>query len=240
MSTLRVYIYGQTGRIGSLVSFYLQKKQILCISNPAHADVIVLAVPQQAVESLLKKHHHQRILDMSGFCKRNHIGGYGLHRWEPEYRILQNVGCFASSVIQGLLCAKIKGLDIDGALYVNATGGASTAHKNQEETCRLARRLWSHPHQEEIEKAIPALLISHFAITLQTGIHHGIWTCIMGRFYKPRSSTAPIDGNHVLGRKDVHWALQCKEHKFILTVALDNLHFPAFHACSLIQSLTEG
>lgn len=237
MSSPCVYVYGSTGRIGSILSNYLKKNRIPCVSKPTIADVIVLAVPHHAVEGLLKKHPKQKILDMSGFCKRSAIGVYGLHKWDPKERIVQNVGCFASSVIQGLLRSNILGADIDGAIQISTIGGASTAHREQVETLRLARRLWNHPHQQEIEKAIPNLRISHFVITLQTAIEHGIWTCIMGRLLRDRPSTERIDGNDILGRTQVPWSLQCQERNFVLTTALDNLHYPAFHAYTLIQSL---
>ena len=231
-----VYIYGALGRIGQVLESYLNSENIPRVKNPRYADIIVLAVPRTAVPELLAKHPQQQILDMSGYCKYKSIGRYGITGWPEGATIVQNVGCFASSVIQAFKRAPFDIRDITGGVHISMMGGASVGQIAQTPQIRLARRLWNHPHLKEIKYVFPDLNIAHFVISLNSYMPHGIWTCIMGVLPYSIASTDPIYGQTVWGTPKVSWSVHAEQQRFVLNVALDNLHFPAYHACMLIKS----
>jgi len=233
---MSVYLYGNNGRIGRVLLSYLNATDISIEENACNADIIVLATPYDSVEELLSRHPEQSILDMSGYCKRHHIGSYGLNTWPVSSRIVQNIGCFASSVIIPLQQAGIVH-QLSKDVQIHCTGGGTTVSRKENSVMRLARRLWDHPHQEEIERVFPSLSISHFIVNVNTQYAHGIWTCISGFSTAPlQEQGGDINGVKVLGSPSVHWNVRTHQCHFVLCSALDNLHYPAFHAISLLKN----
>ena len=96
----KIYVYGHRGRIGSIVVHYLRTFNLSITDEPLDALIWILAIPVRVVPEILSEQGERWVIDMSGYSKRYQIGGYGEAGIDSSHRVIQNVGCFASSVIQ--------------------------------------------------------------------------------------------------------------------------------------------
>ena len=240
---MKFYIYGKKGKIGEIVTHYCHLMEISLVDEPLQADCWFLAVPSSAVSHLLNQREHRGVIDLSGYCKRHNIGVYGVldERLNRSSKIIQNPGCFASSVIEAF---KRSGLDphqLDGSVSITSIGGASVAHRSEKSGLRLSKRLWSHPHVKEIESVITGLEISHFTPVITHSQPHGICSLISGKLAQPIhiQSPPPFDLEEILGGSQVkwNWRVDASARRFLLSCVLDNLYFPAHHAVMIAQHL---
>ena len=231
-----IYIYGKNGRIGTIVQQYATQQKVSIATDPKYAYISILAVPQSAVSSLLPNIVSPIIIDMSGFSKRHNLGTYAATLQPFSDRILQNPGCFASSVIQGILRASLPLSDIESPLHIATTGGASVDHPSAAPGIRLAKRLWDHPHVQEIQKRFPKLRIASFTPIINHCQPHGIISTISGTLTKgTKSAKSKINIQETWGNAQVAWELHTQDKYFSLVCALDNLHFPACYAIRLAK-----
>ena len=113
---------------------------------------------------------------------------------------------------------------------------------------RLARRLRSHPHLVEIERAVPGVRVDSFAPMISYGQPRGILAVVSGRIGRGTPDPAgleqgatALDVASVVGTSRVRIRLSLGsgegERPFTVGVALDNLTFPAANAVRLAQAI---
>ncbi len=250
MTTL--YIFGQTGRIGQELVRLAHGHTLA--TAPEDAAVWLLATPTPAAQAILARPDAPTVIDLSGALKRTGAGRYGLLTDSgllldgapprPGDH-LGNPGCIAASVIVGLQRAGLTADRLAGPIHVSSVTGASTAHRSQQGTVRLANRLLRHPHVDEIQQALPGVRLASFAPVIVYTQPRGILTVISGTL-SPAGQDAiqPLGGRlelgSVLGTDRVDVRLTREGDGFTLGVVVDNLTFPAANAVRLVGAVGEG
>lgn len=236
------YLFGKSGRIGQVTSTYLNDLGCLASPSPANADVWILAIPQSAVPGILESKGARVVIDMSGYCKREKIGVYGNHTLhKPNHQIIQNVGCFASSVIETFRQSQFPVHHIVGGVHIVSVGGQSVTHRSETQSVRVAKRTWDHPHVDEICTQILGLSIDSFVPIINCHQPHGITTIITGHLSQnpDLSFPPPFDANEVFETPHFKWSGKWNPDTmaFQLSSCLDNLHFPAYNAAKIARAL---
>ncbi len=246
-----LHIIGARGRLGSEVARQAKRLGVPLADSLETADVVALAIPRRAAGELLDQGFgDQTVIDLSGALKDRREGRYALLTGEllddgapPRAGdLLANPGCLASSVIVGLRRAGLSSQAPRlGPVHITAVGGASMAGRDQRGGIRLARRGLTHPHVQEICRAVPGLVPGSFSPVVCYAQERGILAVISGR--APQGDTTrstggdPPDVTQVLGTDAVHHHLTFTGDAFTLAVTLDNLTFPAANAARLAQLL---
>ena len=244
---IKCHIFGHSGRIGSLLLERLQQLELSHTSNPKEASIWLLAVPASAVEEILQRAQDRWVIDLSGYSKRKGIGhnGWDLSILPITTRLIQNPGCIAASVLLGLQQSGLaKCLAPADSIQVTAVCGRSIAHRSEQLTSpRLAKRLWSHPHVQEIQHVFPNVSIGHFTPIIHSDQSDGIFTSVTGTASQDLFSCGEnVQFSRVVGTPNVEWQLRVHPDKrrFVLNVALDNLHYPVWHAAQWATTLNQG
>ena len=257
-----LHIVGRRGRIGAELDRLAQREGVVLTDDVDTADVVVLAVPSHAAARLLADGSISgTVIDMSGALKAAGAGRYGLlsasgrlldgGQPRPGER-LANPGCLAASVILGLQAVGLdRGAGLAGPLHICAVGGASMAARGQQGGVRLARRLHDHPHVQEIEAALPGVVIDSFAPVISYAQPRGILAVITGRLAAGEQAdrvsdqgVETLDVALVEETAEVRYRLTLgravEPRPFTLGVVLDNLSFPAANALRLAQLVMGG
>lgn len=241
-SSRSYYLFGKSGRIGCATWKYLNNLDCIESKTPQDADIWILAIPQTAVPDILNSRGTRAVIDMSGYCKHEKIGVYGnIDSLSIDHNIIQNVGCFASSVIEAFRQSNFPVHTIVGGIHIVSVGGQSVTHRSEKQSVRIAKRTWNHPHTDEICTQIQGLSIDSFVPIINCHQPHGITTVITGRVSKILDISFPpsFDTTDVSETPHFKWSGKWNQDTmcFQLFSCLDNLHFPALHAARIAKKI---
>lgn len=253
MST--AYIAGVTGRVGQAVADQARGLGLTLVDDPAAAAAWFLARPRTVIEAELARWTAPGaavVVDLSGAFKARGLGTYALladatHVWGgrriEEARLFANPGCIASAVIVGLTQSGLA-RHVTGGLHVTAVTAGSAAGATTAGTLRPGHRWWDHPHVEEIERAVGHSCAS-FAPLVDYGLVRGIVATVSGTAADAARTLPAVVGDEVdvaqvQQTAEVRWHRRVREHAtlgvtFTVTVALDNLTFPAANAVAVAR-----
>lgn len=250
-----VYIAGATGRVGREVARLVAAAGLTQVDAPGKATIWMLALPRTVVDAELAHWTAPRsaaVIDLSGAFKARGVGTYALladpaHVWAGEpvsaHRLFANAGCIASAVIVGLTQSGLA-RHVTGGLHVTAVTAGSAAGATTAGTLRPGHRWWDHPHVAEIERAVGHPCAS-FVPLVDYGLARGIVATVSGTAAAaartlPAAVGDEVDVAQVQQTAEVRWHRRVREHvtlgrMFTLTVALDNLTFPAANAVAVAR-----
>ncbi len=249
----RLCVLGQGGRLGTEVLRLASEAGLARVDAESDAEVLVLCLPSEVVARRLEQGGWpgRSVIDLSTAAK---VRGarYGLMNPDGSGRLFSgdhpqpgelhgNPGCIASGVLVGLERAGLRA-HLRGPIHVTAIGSRSYAHPSSQGELRLARRLRSHPHVSEIERAWPGLSLGHFAPVTSYGTPRGLMVVVSGALEAASglaecSPAEPLDVCDVVGTARLECRLEHDSEAFTVVVVLDNLTFVAANAVALAQAL---
>lgn len=227
-----IAVLGSSGRIGSEL-VRLATERGLPLGEVEAAAVVLLALPTAVARGRIDALEGRTVIDLSGAAKRDELGPYGLRVEEPSRGVVYgNPGCIAGAAI----CAVLDGrVEVEGPLHITAVGGASTAHRDQSGTVRVARRWRTHPHVAEIEAAL-GVPVASFVPMVAYGHERGLVVSVSGRGRAASSGTA-FDVADVVGTSELRLRVEADERGFTAVAGIDNLTWPASQAIRLAERL---
>lgn len=224
--------------------------------DAAEADFIALCTPSHIAEPILAEgtYDGKTIVDLSGAAKQKGIGQYGLmltdtKPWDPDFGtqadVYANPGCIAGAVIKGLGAAGLTGKSLPKHLSVFSVGGQSHGSAVEQDEIRLARRLNTHPHVTEIERAFNGQLEVVGFMPVTADVPHGLFVGMSGKApVSPKidAGSEQLAVGDVLGTDELRHRLEYAETglDFSLGVVIDNLRFVTQNAVQLMRFIAQS
>ncbi|MBP9738946.1 hypothetical protein KBD20_04620 [Candidatus Saccharibacteria bacterium] len=254
-----VYIHGETGNIGSAFHKVIDtSSRYVHVDTANNADIIGLCVPSHIGATLLNQVlKDQLVIDFSGAAKQTQIGNYGLinsagELWLPvaqELNIYGNPGCMAAAVLIGLEQSGVLGYT-KNSLTITAVGGEKYSPSGSTGELWVARRTHEHPHVAEIEHALESydISIASFVPIISRRTKSGLLVTVSGElsdtYTKSDSSKSAVDVKSVVGSDKLVSRLEVYTDssdikRFMLHMAIDNIHFVVANALKLMDIITK-
>lgn len=254
---IALHIVGSNGKLGEDLGRLATDSGIRLELDPAAADFVAICTPSHVAQSVLGENAYKNkiMIDLSGAAKQNHSGQYGLMRedgtpWDNEFNpssdLYTNPGCIASAVIMGLGKAGLTNELLPQSLDIFSVGGQTHAPAVEQDELKLARRLNSHPHVDEIEQAFDYDLRINSFMPSVCDISSGLLVAAHGKtMYKPDLNQGSerltvsdvVDTDLIKHRLEIpdRDAVEGELVDFSLGVVVDNLRFVTKNAVLLMQ-----